>query len=373
MIGQPRQPHVVIAHDFSPTFGGAERIAAEIAAEFPEAEFWSLFGTREVAARMGVSDRFASVIPEWRPIVRHFRLLAPVYPAVVRARRLPAADVLLTSSFAFAHGFRTENDAPQVCYCYSPLRFAWTMTSQYRDRFASGRVGSTAFAGFASLMRGIDRRAAANVTRYVAESHYVADQIRTFYGRDADVVWPPVDTELFRQGPPGHDGYFLFCGRLVEPYKRPTLVVDAFRALPKLRLLVAGDGPELDRLRRSAPPNVEFLGQLSDDRLVPLMQRAAAVVFPSVDDFGLIPVETMACGRPVIAYAAGGALETIVAGETGEFFDAQELPPLVAAIEGFDPDAYDPVRIRLHAEGWGAPRFRTAIREIVEEVAGESG
>jgi glycosyltransferase involved in cell wall biosynthesis len=318
---------------------------------------------------MGVEDRFSTVLPGWEPLLRHYRSLAPAFPALVRARRLPEADVLLTSSYAFAHGFSTENRAPQVCYCYSPFRFAWSMTESYAEELARGRLAGEALRALAALMRAMDRRAARRVTRYLAESKFVADQIERFYGRRAEVIWPPVDCELFRPAPDTtHDGYFLLCGRLIEPYKRPSLVIEAFRSLPE-RLLVAGDGPALPRLREHAGSNVEFLGHLDDDQLVPVMQRCAAAIFPSRDDFGLIPAEVMACGRPVLAYAAGGALETILPGRTGELFHEQAPDALAEAVRAFDPDAYDPAVIRAHAKRFRRERFRDAIVAAVREVA----
>src|SRR3954447_18759779 len=363
----------VIAHDFTEVYGGAERLAAAIAAALPGAPFWSILGKQAVAERMQVADRSRAILPERELLLRHFRLLTPLFPALVRARPLPAADVLVTSSYAFANGFRTRNSAPQVCFCHSPLRFAWSMTEAYEDRWASGPVRRRAFRALSAWMRAADRRAARGVTTYVAGSRYVADQIKRFYGRDAELVNPPVDTELFRPNGHGdHDDYFLICGRLIEPYKRFGIAIDAFRNLPH-RLLVAGDGPAYPELAARAGPNVEFLGRLDDDDLVPVMQRAAATLFPSTDDFGLIPVESMACGRPVIAFAAGGALETVRAGATGEFFDRPTPEAIRAAVHGFEPDSYDPAAIRAHAENWALPRFQAQIREIVERTALTSG
>jgi glycosyltransferase involved in cell wall biosynthesis len=365
----PGTPRVVIAHDFTEMYGGAERIVAAIAEALPGAPFWSILGRRSVAERMGVGSRSRTVLPEREWLLRHYRRLAPLYPAVVRARRLPEADVLLTSSYAFAHGFQTRNRAPQVCYCYSPLRFAWSMTSGYEGRFAGDRLRGAAFRALAAAMRAADRRAAARVTTYVAESRHIADQITRYYGREAEVVHPPVDCELFKPDGEDRGDYYLFCGRLVEPYKRPGMVIDAFRGLSK-RLVIAGDGPAYSELRSRAGANVEFVGHLDDADLVPLMQRCAATVFPSVDDFGLIPVESMACGRPVLAFAAGGALETVKPGATGELFEQQSTEALRDAIERFDPDAYDPAAIRRHAERWSLPRFQRRIVEIVERTAG---
>src|SRR4051794_13570351 len=358
----------VIAHDFTEVYGGAERVTAAIAAAFPGAPIWSILGKRAVAERMQVADRSRTILPERELLLRHFRLLTPLFPALVRARPLPAADVLVTSSYAFAHGFRTRNSAPQVCYCHSPLRFAWSMTEAYEDRWASGPVRRRAFRALSAWMRAADRRAARGVTTYVAGSRYVADQIKRFYGRDAELVNPRVDTELFRpNGRSDHDDYFLICGRLIEPYKRFGIAIDAFRNLPH-RLLVAGDGPAHPELAARAGPEVEFPRRPDHEEMVPVMQGAAATLFPSTDDFGLIPVESMACGRPVIAFADGGALETVKAGTTGEFFRSPTADAIREAVESFDPAAYDPAHIRAHAEAWSLPRFQRQILDVVERT-----
>jgi len=357
----------VIAHDFAETFGGAERICAELGNIFPGAEFWTILGRASVVERMGF-DSGHSLLPARERLLRHYRLLAPLYPALVRSRPLPEADLLVTSSYAFAHGFRTRNAAPQLCYCYSPLRFAWSMTEEYGAGLRGGWPARVALAAAAAGMRAMDRRAARRVTRYVAESHFVAEQLHRFYGVEADVIWPPVDCEVFRPGAPGHDDYFLYCSRLIEPYKRPSLVVEAFRDLPQ-RLIIAGDGPERKRLEQMAPPNVEFRGALSSEELVPLMQRCIATIFPSRDDFGLVPVESMACGRPVLAYRGGGALETVIPGLSGEFFQEQTVRALRDAVRGFDADQFDSRAIRAHAEQFGLERFRSQIAAAAAEVA----
>ncbi len=363
-----RSLSVVIAHDFAEAFGGAERVLAAMAETFPQAPVWAILGRQEVAARIGIADRFATLLPQNGRLLKHYRALTPLYPSLVRASRLPEADVLLTSSYAFAHGFATRNGAPQVCFCHSPLRFAWSMTDAYGRRVARGPLSKRAFSGLAAAMRALDKRASRAVTRYLVGSEFVAGQIKEFYGREAELVRPPIDCETFRPASEGHEGYFLFCGRLVEPYKRPSLVVDAFASLPH-ELRIAGDGPALADLRRRAGRNVTFLGHLDDRDLVPLMQRCAAAIFPSRDDFGLLPLEVMACGRPVLAYAAGGALETVVPGRTGELFADKRVDTLTNAIRGFDPDAYDPGIVRAHAEGWHADRFRAQIRSFVLDMA----
>ncbi len=364
---------VVITHDFAETYGGAERVTREMALEFPEAEVWTILGRQAVVRRMGVEDRWRRVLPPHSRLFSEYRRLAPLMPALVHNARLPAADVLLSSSYAFAHHFRTIDRAPQVCYCHSPLRFAWTMTHDYRSSWAHGRAASLGFDVVAWQARRSDYRASADVRLYLTQSQYVADLIARCYGRAAWVIGAPVDCTLFHPGPgePAGD-FFLLCGRLVEPYKKGRIAIEAFRRMPQERLVMAGDGPALADLRAAAPPNVTFVGHLEDDALVPLMQDCTAVLFPSRDDFGLIPVEAMACGRPVLAYAGGGAQYTVVPGVTGETFAAQTPEAIVAAVRAFDPGRYDATEIRTHAQQWDRLAFRNRLREAVEHVLDQS-
>ena len=362
-------PRVVITHDFMEVYGGAERVTAELAIAFPDAPVYAILGRASVARRMGVEDRFTSLMPARPRLLRGYRALTPAFPALVASWRLPEADVLLSSSYAFAHALRTRNDAPQVCYCHSPLRFAWSMTEQYKDERAGGNpLTRLAFDGLAAAMRASDRRAARRVDRYLTQSPYTAEQIERFYARPVDVVGAPVDTTTFRPSGDAPGDYFLLCGRLIEPYKRVGVAIEAFRRLG-LPLVIAGDGPAFAELRASAPANVEFLGHLDDDRLVPLMQGCRAAIFPSRDDFGLIPVEVMACGRPVLAYAGGGAQYTVAPGRTGELFAEQTPDSLAAALQTFDPGVYDPAAIREHALQWGHEPFRERVRAAVLAVA----
>jgi glycosyltransferase involved in cell wall biosynthesis len=359
---------VVIAHDFMETYGGAERVTEEMARAFPEAPVVAILGRRRVADRMGIGDRFSSVLPARARLLSGWQLVTALCPGIVDRVRLPAADVLLTSSYAFAHGFRTVNDAPQVCYCHSPLRFAWTMTDAYREEWASGRLTGLAFRAFARTMREADRRVAGRAAHYLTQSPFTAEQIRRFYGRDADIIGAPVNTELFSPGDAPPEDYFLLSGRLIEPYKRVGMTVEAFRQLG-MRLVIAGDGPALAELSANAPSNVEFVGHVQDDVLVDLMRRCRAAIFPSRDDFGLTPVEVMACGRPMLASSAGGARYTVVPGRTGELFDAETPQELADAVRAFAPESYDASEIRAHALQWDRLRFRARLRAAVSAAA----
>ncbi len=367
------EPRVVVAHDFTEVLGGAERVLGEIAATFPQAPIYALLGRPSVAEALGIADRFHSLLPPRRRLLRSYRLLAPILPALVERVRLPEADVLITSSYAFALGLRTRNRAPHACYCHSPLRFAWTMTRDYRRHWSRGALTAAGFDLFAAAMRRLDRRASRNVDVFLTQSDFVATQIQQFYGREARVIGAPVDCERFHPSgrPPGD--YFLLVGRLVEPYLRATVALDAFRMLPGERLLVVGDGPAAGILRSRAPNNVSFLGRVDDDQLVELMQHCKALISPTLHDFGLVPIEAMACGRPVIAYGAGGARRTVVPGKTGVFFDEPTPEALAAAVRAFDASAFDSTEIRRHALQWDRLRFRECLRaEVLALAAGRA-
>jgi glycosyltransferase involved in cell wall biosynthesis len=365
---QGARVRVVIAHDFMETYGGAERVTQELAALYPDAPVYAILGRQEVADRMGVGDRFHSLLPPSEPLLRHYRLLAPAFPRYLARCRLPAADILLTSSYAFAHRLATVNGAPQVCYLHSPLRFAWSMTDSYARTWAPGRARAAAFRRLAGTMRRSDLAASRRVGVFLTQSAFVADQVRRFYDREAVVVGAPVDCARFAPSPAPPRDYFLVCARLVEPYKRVTLVVDAFARLPHRRLVVAGDGPELDRLRARATPNVEFRGHVGDAELAGLMQRCRAAIFPSRDDFGLVPVEVMACGRPVLAHDRGGALHTVLPGVTGEHFGETTAAELAQIVDAFDAERYDPAAIRAHAVRWERDAFARNVDEVVRAV-----
>lgn len=370
MPGPPNQgARVTIVHDFMEIYGGAERVTAEMARAFPNAPVVAILGRDEVAERMQIADRFTSMLRPRPALLRHYRLLTPVLGACVDASRLPETDVVLSSSYAFAHRLRSAGDAPRVCYCHSPLRFAWSMTESYREERAGNRLSGLAFGGLAAAMRRSDRRSAQPVTEYLTQSPFTAEQIEAFYGKPARVIGAPIDCELFRPAEEPPDDYYLFCGRLIEPYKQVGITIEAFRRLGE-RLVVAGDGPDYAQLSANAPANVKFLGHVDDDQLVPLMQRCKALIFPSRDDFGLIPVEVMACGRPVLAFAGGGSLYTSSPGVTGELFDAQTAAAIETAVRGFDPSAYDPAKIREHAMQWDSARFRERLVERVNVAAG---
>jgi len=360
---------IVITHDFMATYGGAERVTQEMAVAFPNAEVVAILGRESIARRMNLEGRWRSLLPARELLLERYRLLTPAFPALLGSVRLPAAEGVLSSSYAFAHHLRTSDAAPQACYCHSPLRFAWSMRDSYRGQWTRSRFSAHAFDMLGDAMRRSDRRAAGRVARYLTQSPFTAEQIRRFYGREAQVIGAPIDCELFRPSGAPPEDYFLVAGRLIEPYKQVSIVLAAFRNLGA-RLLVAGEGPAAAELRAVAPANVEFLGSVEDRELVELMQRCRAAIFPSRDDFGLTPLEVMSCGRPVLAYGGGGALHTMRPGVTGELFDRQTAEAVEEAMRAFDPEAYDPAAIRAHALRWDKRPFRRRLVAAMRDTLG---
>jgi glycosyltransferase involved in cell wall biosynthesis len=359
---------IVVTHDFFETFGGAERVTAEIAATFPDAPVHAILGRRSVATRMGIEDRVQTILPSRHRLQQHYRGLAPADPWLVRRARLPKADLVISSSYAYAHGFGAANGAPKLCYSHGPVRHLWSQPDIYAAHLPGGGAVRHAFGLYVRAARAADRGAAESIDRFLTQSPFTAELIARSYGCRAEIVPPPVNCDLFRPSGRPAQGYFLFVGRLVEAYKRPSVVIDAFAQMPDRQLLIAGDGPALDALRRRATDNVEFLGGLSDHALVEAMQGCEAVVFPSVDDFGLVPLEANACGRPVLALGAGGALHTVKPGVSGELFAEQSAAAVVRAVRAFDARRYDTPAIRRHALQWDARRFRSRIQAAAHRL-----
>ena len=293
---------------------------------------------------------------------RLFRALAPLYPAAFESFDLSGYDLVISSTTAWAKGVITRAPAVHVSYINTVSRFVFAY-DRYVGGFGVGRLARPLVARLAAW----DRKAAARPTAFVANSQNVAARVRRYYDRDAYVLPCPVDVDRFTVGR-GEGDYFLVVSRLL-PYKHIDRAIDA-AALAGVRLLVAGEGPALPSLReRARGKPVELLGYLGDAELDALIGAARAVIVPGEEDFGLVPLEAAAAGRPTIALRAGGALETIVENETGAFFDEPTPESLAAVLRGFDPSRFDPVRLRGHAERYAPARFVERLRAIVAEVA----
>jgi glycosyltransferase involved in cell wall biosynthesis len=294
-------------------------------------------------------------------VKRHHQLFFPLYPLAFESLDLDGYDVVLSNKSGFCHGVITPPETVHVCYCLTPTRYVWRY-HDYARREAIGRLARAALQPILAYLRVWDRLAADRVDCFVAISSEIQKRIKKYYRRDSTVIYPPIETGRFEPAPT-HDDYYLSVGRLV-PYKRVDLAVQACTQLG-LPLKVAGRGRDQRRLEAMAGPTVEFLGYVPDDELGELMARCKAFLFPGAEDFGIAPIQAMAAGRPVIAYAYGGALDTVVERVSGTLFREQSVRGLVEALEGFHAERYDPARIRDHAEQYDASIFCRKIGELV--------
>lgn len=355
---------VAIAHEWLVRWAGSERVVAELVREFPSSRLvTTIIDPARVPATLGHAEpSFLQRLPH---AADHHELLVPLMPAAWKLRApIAGVDAVVSSSHACAKAVRVARGIPHLCYCHTPMRYAWDYGAE-ASRFPPplGLVARPAMSWF----RRWDRRTATKVTQFIANSSAVAGRIERFYGRSARVVHPPVRTDYFTpDGERGED--FLFVGRLVS-YKRPDLAVRAFEGLPH-RLLVVGTGQLERRLRAIAPENVVLLGEVGDEELRRLYRSARALVAPGVEDFGIILAEAQACGLPVIAPNEGGAVDIVDDGSTGWLVRPDDLAELRRAIERAATEALDHDEVHRHAQRFAADRFRRQMRDQVEELAG---
>ena len=347
---------------------------AHIANAWPDAPVYTaLYDERvcgDLVAPSRVRTSFLGRIPLGN---RFFRALAPLYPAAFESLNLANYDLVVSSTTAWAKGVRTAPGAVHVCYINTPSRFLFAY-DRYVGGFGPSSLLGTGLRMFAkplvASLAAWDRRAALRPTAFIANSRNVAERVRKYYGREAFVLPCPADVERFSLGR-GEGDYFLVLSRLL-PYKAIDRAIDA-AALAGVKLRVAGSGPALEALRAHASgTTTEILGYVPDDQINALVGAARAVIVPGEEDFGLVPLEAAAAGRPAIALRAGGALETILEGVTGAFFDEPSAASLASVLRGFAPERFDPQRLRAHAEEFAPARFIQRLRAMVGEIVERS-
>ena len=299
---------------------------------------------------------------------KNHRLFFLLYPLAVETLDLTEYDLIISSSSGYAKGVRTRKDAIHICYCHTPMRWVWRFGA-YAERENFSGVTRLILPLLLSVLRRWDLAASRRPDYYIANSRVVADRIIQAYGRDSVVIHPPIDTTRFK-GSAANDNFYLIISRLA-PYKRLDLAVEACKRLGR-RLIVIGDGPARRDLESIAGPQTEFLGRADDAVVADYAGRCKALFFPGEEDFGMTPLEINAAGRPVIAYRAGGATETVIENKTGVFFDEQEPESLMAAIENFERRSWDDQAIRKHAEGFSREVFVSSIVQFVESVLATS-
>jgi glycosyltransferase involved in cell wall biosynthesis len=355
----------VLAHDSVTAYGGGERTLEALLPLFPQAPlFTAVFKPPVTLAHLGHRRVHASFLQR-APLPT--RLLKPLFPLAFASLRAPAGtELILSSSSGYAKGLRHPG-AVHVSYVHTPIRRVWNTYHRAAQRRPRG-VLRAAEALSLRLLQRWDLASMRRVDQVVANSQNTARQIQRIYGRTAMVVPPPVRTSFFVPGDRAPGGDYLLTVARLDPYKRIDLAITACRALG-LRLVVVGDGVERTRLSAGADRQVTFLGVVDDATLRSLYQGCRALVFPGEEDFGIAPVEAQACGRPVVAFAAGGALETVVDGETGVLFETQTVEGVVAALQRLDRLSFDPARIRQHAVTFDEAAFQRRMDAVVKAAA----
>jgi glycosyltransferase involved in cell wall biosynthesis len=363
---------VAIVHDWIWSMAGGERVVEAALAVFPQADVFALIvNHRNVSGPLAEKRIRTSFIQRLPGGVRHYRTFLPLFPIAVEQFDLRGYDLVLSSDSACVKGLLKSPRTLHVCYCHTPMRYAWDLYLDYLEAARPGFFRGTLMRFFLHYIRMYDFGAAQRVDRFVANSRFVAHRIRNTYRREAHVIHPPVRTDFFvpDEAAPKPGAFDLIVSRLVS-YKRVDLAVEAYRGLSR-DLVVIGDGPDEKRLRRSAPANVRFLGAVSDGEVLRHMQTCRVFLLPGVEDFGISAVEVQSCGRPVVAFRDGGACETVVDGETGLFFDGQTPESLRDAVERAGRVDWNPARIRGHALSFSEERFRRELAETVARWVGE--
>ncbi len=355
---------VVLGHDWLTGMRGGERCLELICQAFPQAPLATLLAN-PAAVSEPIRDR--EIVTSWLQripgIARHYRRLLPLMTGAARSLRVPEGDLFLTTSSCVAHAFRPPTaEMRMVCYCFTPMRYAWLFPREYL-----GPAKAALAAPYFAHLRRWDRAHSDRVDRYVAISEHVRQRIRDFYGRESDVVYPPVDTDRCTPAPDGgapQDGTYDLVVSALVPYKRIDLAVEAYSRSGR-PLKIVGTGSGAAKLAARAKSNIEFLGWRRDDEVLDLYRHCRFLLFPGEEDFGIVPLEAMACGRPVIAFRRGGATETVEEGVSGVFFDEQAPEALAEAVARAGTMKWDPAAIRARAERFGVDQFLEGLARSI--------
>jgi glycosyltransferase involved in cell wall biosynthesis len=352
---------VALVHDWLNQRGGAEDVLEALVQLYPDSPIYTSIYAPDL---MPDSYRDWDIHTLWLDklpgIHTHHQPYLPLYPAAWGGLNLTDYDVILSNKSGFCHGL--HHKSLHICYCLAPTRYVWQLES-YIAREGMGKAVEMALRPLVSALKKWDYAAAQRVNHFIAISSDIQQRIQTYYGRESVIIYPPVDTSRFQPSSEADD-YFLIVSRLI-PYKRIDLAVQAATRLG-LPLKIGGKGRDLDRLREMAGPTVEFLGYVPDEQLPNMMARCKAFIFPGLEDFGITPVQALAAGRPVIAYGGGGALDTVIPGETGEHFHELTVDALAEVMARFDANRYNPTQMRAHAMQFDTRVFNEQITAYVD-------
>lgn len=359
---------IALVHDFLIQDGGAENVLEAMQEIWPGSPTYTLFFDPEKIPRFATSDIRTSFLQRLPAATSKYQWYILLMPTATERYDLSEFDVVISSSSAFSKGVIIRDDAIHICYCHTPTRYLWSDTNSYVNALKLPRIIKSMIPPMLSYLRVWDRQAADRVDHFIANSKTVERRIKKYYRRESTVIHPPVDTHKFHISTDPKT-YFLTGGRLV-PYKRFDLILNACNQTG-LPLKIFGTGPMYDELKRRASANIELLGRVSEQELATLYANAKAFLHPHEEDFGITPVESMASGRPVIAWPKGGACETIIEGVTGQFLEEQTWEELADQLIRFDESSYDPTTIRTHAITFSTQRFQDELRAFVAHKAHE--
>lgn len=359
-----------IVVDWLVVYAGAERVLEHLLACYPNADLFAIVDVLPDNQRGFLNGKkvTTSFIQKLPFVKRRYRAYLPFMPLAIEQLDVTRYDLVISSSHAVAKGVITGPNQIHISYVHSPMRYVWDLQHQYLQESGLARSMKSWLARYSlHKLRLWDYASAARVDYFVANSQYIARRIHKVYRRDAEVIYPPVDVEQFSLCEQ-KENFYLTASRMV-PYKRIPLIVEAFRHMPDKQLVVIGDGPELEKVRSFAMPNIRILGYQSSEVLKDYLQKAKAFVFAAIEDFGILPVEAQACGTPVIAYAEGGALETVTA-STGVFFATQTVEAIMGAVLQFEQQVFDPDACRRNALRFSSRQFQEQFVTLVNQRIG---
>lgn len=356
---------VALVHDWLTGMRGGEKCLEVLIELFPDAPLYTLLHVKGTMSSLIESRKIhTSFIQRLPSIEKNYRRYLPLFPSAIESFDLSAYDLIISTSHCVAKGAIPSSKALHLCYCFTPMRYVYEMYEEYFGKGQAGAATRTAMTLAAPWLRRWDKRTANRVDHYVAISEHVRKRIERHYHRQSEVIFPPVDVDLFQPSKEGH-GYYLIVSALV-PYKKVDLAVQAFNKSGS-RLVVVGKGPDETKLRQMAKPNVEFVGWKSDEELARLYAGCSALIFPGEEDFGIVPLEAMACGKPVIAYGVGGALETVQEGTSGVFFYDKTVEAMEKAIAKGTAIRFSPEQIRNRALQFSRAIFKETLGKFIGE------
>lgn len=357
---------IALVHDWLPFMGGAERVLTNFLELYPNSPVYTtICNKNKLDGILKEANVITSRLQKSKKEIKNHRTLFPLMMSAIESFNLNEYDIVLSSSSSVAKGAITSPSTMHICYCHSPMRYAWEFSHEYAEKMVGKKqMKLKLLSYFLTWLRVWDNTSSDRVDYFIANSENVAKRIWKHYRREAVVIHPPVRCNLFNISDIDED-YFLIVSRLQE-YKRIDLAVEAFNKL-KMPLVIIGDGPEREKLEKMANSNIKFLGRKSDEIIKEYYSKCRAFIFPGEEDFGITPLEAMASGRPVIAYRKGGALETVVENKTGLFFNEQTLEELIDAINKFENMEFSKIEIRTHAETFDESIFKYKIKSFIDE------